>query len=100
MKFYSDLTKNLYDTEADLQAAETEFYAKEEEKKKVKEERALAAKEVEKAFKDADKAKEDAMNKLKEFCKTYGSFRTSIDSETLNEIKPSVFSSIFDLFNF
>jgi len=100
MKFYSEKTKELYETEADLTKAEVAYDEKHSKELARKKERAEAAKKVEDAFKEADKAKKNAMDLLTQFCKTYGSFRTQIDSETLNDIKPSVFSSIFDLFNF
>lgn len=98
MKYYSELTDNLYDTQEELEMAEQKEQKKKEQEKVKKAERAAAAKEVEKAFLDADAAKKSAMDKLTDFCVKYGSFRTSIDSDTLNGIKPSIFSQLFDMF--
>lgn len=99
MKFYSDKTKALYDTQEELVTAEAEFDKKIQADEIKKKEKEVAAKKVEQAFIDADKAKEYAMEQLREFCKTYGSFKTKLDSDTLDEIKPSMFSSMLKFFS-
>lgn len=79
MKFYSEATKKLYDSEEDLKKAESklvELQKKEEEKKQA---RATRAKEVEEAFKSASDAYSNAYKLLKEFTQDYGSFHMTLN---------------------
>lgn len=73
MKYYSDKTKKLYDTEKDLHDAEKALVKREAEEKAKREERSARAKEV-----------EDAYNKyvelLNAFLKDYGHFHTTINN--------------------
>jgi len=74
MRYYSDQTKQLYDSEAALVKAEKELeevQKKEEEKKQA---RTARAKEVEDAFKAANDARKHAQDLLEAFTKDYGSF--------------------------
>ncbi len=84
-KFYSDVTKKIYDTEADLEKDEKEIEAKNALIKKEKEELALARKEAAEEIKvattkvnDAYKALQEAQNELadkkKKFIDKYGSY--------------------------
>ena len=71
MKYYSDITKKLYDNVEDLKKAELEIANKAENRKK-------DAEKVEQAFeayKKASKVYEDA---LLEFCNKYGSYHKTI----------------------
>ena len=78
-KFYkSNLTGEIFTTEEEAIAAEGAVAKAEEEKKAKESKRAERAKEVEKAFTDAAVAEKRAQNLLKEFCKDYGSFHTSL----------------------
>ena len=77
MKFYSELTKKLYDTQEDLQKAEIEVT-------KSKADRAERAKEVEKALKEANEASKKANKLLQEFVRDYGSFKTTIKDENVD----------------
>ena len=99
MKYYSEVTKKVYDTEEALKEAEV----KEEEKlakvKLEKEERATAAKEVEEAFKKANEAYKEARQKMDEFVKKYGSFHYSVTSSEVPATK-SLFDYLFDSFWF
>lgn len=85
MKFYSELTKRLYNTEKELVEAETKVKNAEAEKiaaeKAKKEARAIRAKEVENAIKEAAKAQEKASTLLKNFTNDYGYFHTSYTTE-------------------
>lgn len=85
MKFYSELTKRLYNTEKELIEAETKVKNAEAEKiaaeKAKKEARAIRAKEVENAIKEAAKAQEKASTLLKNFVNDYGYFHTSYTTE-------------------
>lgn len=91
MKFYSELTKKLYDTQEDLQKAEIEVT-------KSKADRAERAKEVEKALKEANEASKKANKLLQEFVKDYGSFKTTIKDENVDA--NSIFWDVFDKFIF
>ena len=85
MKFYSDVTQRLYNTEQELVKAETE--AKEVEAKRIaaekakKETRAKRAKEVEDALKFANEAQAEAVRLLKDFTKDYGYFHMSYSTD-------------------
>jgi len=102
MKFYSEVTKQLYNTEKELIEAETKIKNAEAEKeaaeKAKKAERAVRAKEVENALKEANAAQAKAIKLLKSFTKDYGYFHTSYsieDTDKINEKKENL--SFFDL---
>lgn len=77
MKYYSDETKKLYDTEEALKAAEKAVVEARKEKEKLKEQRSARAKEVEDAFKAVEQAQARAYELLNAFTKDYGSFHMS-----------------------
>ena len=81
MKYYSEITKKLYDTEEEIKKAEENLKKmeaiKEAQEKKKKAERATRAKEVEDAFKAATEAKNKANKLLSDFAKDYGYFHMS-----------------------
>jgi len=78
MKYYSEITKQLYDSQDELYKAEHADEIKKAEEKKKSEERARRAKEVEDAISAADAAHKAAQEKLNAFIKDYGAFHTSI----------------------
>ena len=88
MKFYSEITKTLYNTESELIKAEARI--KEAEVKKAEAEkakkvaRATKAKEVEAALKAANEAQAKAIKLLKDFTNEYGYFHTSY---TFDDVK-------------
>lgn len=86
MKYYSDLTKKLYDTEADLKKAEIEVT-------KSKADRAEKAKEVTKLLQEANEASKKANKALADFVKEYGSFKTTL---TDKDVSKDNFWSLFD----
>lgn len=96
MKYYSELTKKIYDCESDLIADEESVVKAKEEKeakaKQLKEERANRAKAVEDAYKLANEKQAEADKLMREFIKDYGSFHT-----TVKDVKPS-FTSLIDYF--
>ncbi len=103
MRYYSDVTKKLYDTSAALAEAERKVLLAEAEKEKAekekaekakKEERAKRAKEVEDALKVANEAQSKAIKLLKDFTKDYGYFHTSYTTSDV-ETKPKV--DFFDI---
>ena len=71
MKYYSEITKKIYDTKEDLVKAEVEVT-------KAKSDREVKAKEVEKLIKEATEATKKANKALSDFVKQYGSFKTTI----------------------
>lgn len=97
MRYYSDITKCLYDSAAELAQAEGKVLKEEAEKKAAekekKEARAKRAKEVETALKEANEAQAKAIKLLKEFTKDYGYFHTSYT--TSDAEKPAL--SFFDI---
>lgn len=96
MKYYSDLTKHLYDTEAALKEAEAKVKREEAEKeaaeKMKKEARSKRAKEVTEALKEANDAQAKAIKLLKEFTNDYGYFHTSYSTSDVE-------NPTFDFFN-
>lgn len=106
MKYYSELTKQLYDREEDLCKAETAIKLaqakKEAEEKAKKNERAKRAKEVEDALKAATEAQTKATKLLKDFTKDYGHFHMSYTNNPTTSKEGEVNTSdFFDLlFNF
>ena len=87
MKFYSDITKSLYDTQDELVKAEKVEADKKAQAELKQKERSVRAKEVEDAYKEAN----DLMDK---FIKDYGNFHTSFNNNNRN------YKSLFDiLFN-
>lgn len=95
MKFYSDKTRELYESEELLSKAEKEFDAAAAEKKALKSKRAERAKEVEEAFNDAAAARKKADELLEKFLKDYDTFHT-----TVKEPISSIFDDIFNKFFF
>ena len=90
MKFYSEITKKLYDTKDELVKAEVEAT-------KTKTDRAEKAKEVTELIKKANEATKAANKALSEFVKEYGSFKTTIKD---NDVSVDSFWDIFDKFMF
>ena len=98
MKFYSEVTKQLYDNEKDLIKAEEKIAAEEQAKKAKDAEKGKRAKEVEAAYKASVEA-QNKFNELKnKFIEDYGSFHM-----TYTEKKPAVKASensITDIFDY
>ena len=89
MKYYSELTKKLYDSKEELVKAEVEVT-------KAKSERAERAKEVENALKEAREAQKKANELLSQFVKDFGSFKTTFKDE---DVKGNIESSFWNLFD-
>ena len=85
MKFYSENLKKLFDSAEDCAKAEAEAKKVEEEKRiaeqKKAESRKARAKEVEDALKAATEARANYEKLLRDFCKDYGSFHYSFNSD-------------------
>lgn len=106
MKYYSDFTRALYDTEEALVAAEKELAAEkareEEELKKRKEaeeakkhERKARAEEIEEAHKAMMAAQKKYQELIAKFVSDYGTYHWSTSSK---DGVPTLFRSLFDLF--
>lgn len=89
MKFYSEVTKQLYNTEKELIEAETKIKNAEAEKlaaeKAKRDIRASRAKEVEKALKEANEAQTKAIKLVNDFTKDYGFFHMSFPNKNKSE---------------
>lgn len=97
MKYYSEVTKQIYDNQEACEKAELAVKEKENlmkiKKEKEASQRKAAADKVEaarKAFVEAQKAYKAA---LTEFCDTYGAFHTTVSSKDYED-----FGSLFDIF--
>ena len=82
MKYYSELTKKVYDTPELLEEAEKVVLEANKEKEKKLAERAERAKAVEAPFEKAQKARQEADDLWSKFGKDYGSFHTTIKEPT------------------
>ena len=86
VQYYSDITKEFYETEKACLKAEQAHTAaarkKEEEERKKSEERKARAQEVEKARIAANEAATNYRKLLEDFCKDYGSYHYSISTPT------------------
>ena len=95
MKYYSEVTKKLYNTFADLAEAEKAVKKaeakKNEAEEKKKAERTARAKEVEKALKASNEAQQKAIKMLKEFIHDYGYFHTSYTTDDVDNVKANFF---------
>lgn len=92
MKFYSEITKKLYDSKEELVEAEIEAT-------KAKTNRAEKAKEVNELIKKANETTKAAHKALREFVEEYGSFKTTIKDNDVDSTVGS-FWDIFDKFMF
>ena len=78
MKYYSEVTKKMYDSENALKFAELEVEKRKKDEELKKSNRAARAKEVEAAIKAAEEANKVARKKLTDFCTEYGQFHTTL----------------------
>lgn len=74
MKYFSEVTNKVYDTEDELKKAELEVSEEQKKKEVAKKERAAAAKDVEDAYKAVAEASRNAEKTLQKFCDKYGTF--------------------------
>ena len=88
MKYYSEITKKVYDTEDELKKAELAV----ENKKSAREKE---AKEVEKLCKEAAAASDKAKKALADFNKKYGTFHTSVNATDGNSLFDLFFNDLF-----
>lgn len=104
MKFYSELTQKVYNTEAECKKAEQAFNFELEQKaraeeqkrlaeKKKQEERAADAKVVEQKYEAMFRAQKECREAVDAFVKKHGSYHFTTDSV---EKIPYLFGTLFD----
>lgn len=105
MRYYSDVTKQIYESEKELNQAEFKAAQAKEEAKKAKEkesaERKKAAAEVQEAYAKARVANAHASKVLADFCDKYGSYHFSVDGSEDPELNDlvSLCKGIFKVFD-
>lgn len=96
MKYYSEVTKKLYDTERELAIAEADAIKQQAEAEEKKKARANRAKEVEDALKAVTEAQRHYTELKNKFIEDYGNFHVSL-SEKTPVMKQSDINSLIDL---
>lgn len=105
MRYYSDVTKKVYDSEKELNDAEFKVKRAEENAKRAKEkesaDRKKAAAEVQEAYAKARAANAHASKVLADFCDKYGSYHFSVDGSEDPELNDlvSLCKGIFKVFD-
>lgn len=99
MKYYSEVTKKLYDTEPQLVAAEANVIKQQAEAEEKKKARAARAKEVEDALKAVTEAQRHYTELKNKFIEDYGSFHVSLSEKTPVTKQGDINSLIDLLFN-
>ena len=99
MKYFSEITNDMYETSEECEQAEKQY---EEEQKKREEEilqkstaRKAAAKEVEEAYEALVAARKAYSEKLHDFCSRYGSFHMSLSPENIGDWLRNLFVDWF-----
>lgn len=105
MRYYSDVTKKVYDSEKELNDAEFKVKRAEESAKRAKEKESVARKkaaaEVQEAYAKARIANENASKKLADFCDKYGAYHFSVNASEdpeLNDLA-SLWKGMFKVFD-
>lgn len=99
VRYYSDVTKLLYETAEECEKAEKEFYAEQERKKaealQKSNDRKDAAKKVENAYNALIAARKAYQDELSKFCKRYGTFHLSVDKDGILDWMDNFWSTWF-----
>ena len=101
MKYYSDVTRKLYETAEELTNAETAVVKAEQERKaalakkqaeqaKLKEQRAARAQEVTEAIRVRDEAQKKVNELVNNFVKDYGSYHYTWSSDFIDDVFKTV----------
>lgn len=101
MKYYSDVTRKLYETAEELNKAETAVVKAEQERKaalekkqaeqaKLKEQRAARAQEVTEAIRVRDEAQKKVNELVNNFVKDYGSYHYTWSSDFIDDVFKTV----------
>lgn len=86
MRYYSDITKCIYDTKEECQKAEETKKAQALKEKEASEKRAARAKEVEAAYHAAVEASQKYEEMLNEFLNEFGSFHMTWSNPKSNTL--------------
>ena len=98
MKYFSQITEKVYNTQEELETAEKEVLDEQKAQEEKLAKRAERAKEVEAAYAKAAEEKEQADELLNEFLKDYGSFHTTVKKPIKRiNIFDDWFNSFFDI---
>lgn len=92
MKYYSEITKKVYDTVSELKAAECQVQDRANARKK-------DAEVVEKAFNNYRTARAEYEKAMKDFCDKYGSYHRTIKMDDSTSESDDSFASLKDLVN-
>lgn len=96
--YKSDITGKTYESQEALLKAEAEVSEAQKQAELAKKERAEAAKLVQEKLTAASTAQKEAQKALNEFCKKYGTFKTSLKN---TDISPwNIFDCFFYPFEF
>lgn len=99
VRYYSDVTKLLYETAEECEKAEKEFRAEQERKKaealQKSNDRKDAAKKVENAYNALIAARKAYQDELSKFCKQYGTFHLSVDKDGILDWMDNFWSTWF-----
>lgn len=101
MKYYSDVTRKLYETAEELTKAETAVVKAEQERKaalekkqaeqaKLKEQRAARAQEVTEAIRVRDEAQKKVNELVNNFVKDYGSYHYTWSGDFIDDVFKTV----------
>ena len=96
MKFYSEVTDKIYNTEDELKKAEFLVTEKKRKEANLKIGRETAAKKVEDAFKAAAAAEKAARKELQQFTDKYGSFHKTYHGDEARAFMEDPFIALFD----
>lgn len=95
MRYFSELTRKMYDTVEDLQVAEAEAMKEKDARKEMADKVQEASKKVSEAYDAYKEACKERDKVLTEFCDKYGSYKTTVRS---NDVK--MFDPLEELLNF
>ncbi len=86
--YQSEITGKTYESKEELFKAEEEISEAKKQEELKRKQRAAAAKSVQEKLEKAKIAQKEAHDALNEFCKTYGSFKTSLSHKEIDSLNP------------
>lgn len=100
MKFYSETTKQMYDSVKDLEAAEAAALKEKDARKEAADKVKAAADKVSEAYVAYQDACKEHRKVLTEFCEKYGSYKTTVRANDIRNFDPLSDLLNFSFFNF
>lgn len=94
MKYYSEKTKKIYDSEEELRLDEEKVCEAEKRESAMKKERADAAKIVEEKYENKLKADKEYLDSLNDFCKRFGTYHTTYTSKNIPSSNADILSNL------